>query len=170
MKLNVHEVHDRFKYFLKDQWESVSKGAEECLFRNPDSLAIQDKSPYLYIFAHTRKTDDQRNDRLLWQPRLSIPIPETNSYLFRANSKTDILQIVWLIPKREFWSQFQKGNVTESDYYAWSIDQFLNNRHNLSKPHPEDMLEERGRLILKSIVDEKLQDVRRKKNVDMHQE
>ncbi len=169
MKLNVHDAHDRYKYLIKDQWESISKGADECLLRNPLSLAIQDKSPYVYIFAHPRKTDDGRNERLLWQPRLSIPNPETNSYLFRAISKTDILQIVWVIPKREMWDQYQKGNVTESETVSWSINQFINNRIGLAKPHPDDMPEEKARLIMKSIVDDHWQEIKRKKNVGVTQ-
>ncbi len=165
MKLNVLEAHDRLKYLMKDQSEAISRGASECLLVNPDSLKLQDKSPYVYIFAHARKTDDVRNERLLWQPRLSIPEPATNSYLFRTISKTDKLEIVWMIPKREMWDQFRGGNVTESNLYAWSIDQFLNNRIELGKPHPDDMPEEKAKMIFKSVLDEHMQEIKRKQNM-----
>jgi len=163
MKLNRLETHDRLQHFVKDQAVNIFQGAEDCLKRNPDSLAIQDKSPYVYIFAHPRTADDGVNKRMLWQPRLSIPEAQTNSYLFRAISHTDTIQIVWLIPPKEQWKQYEKGNVTEQNEVAWSIEMYKHKRKELEKPHPDDMTEEYGRLILKAIVDEKLQEVRRPK-------
>jgi|TARA_R110000822_G_scaffold125342_3_gene260012 hypothetical protein len=163
MKLNRLETHDRLQHFVKDQAVNIFQGAEDCLKRNPDSLAIQDKSPYVYIFAHPRTADDGVNKRMLWQPRLSIPEAQTNSYLFRAISHTDTIQIVWLIPPKEQWKQYEKGNVTEQNEVAWSIEMFKHKKKELEKPHPDDMTEEYGRLILKAIVDEKLQEVRRPK-------
>ncbi len=163
MKINRLETHDRLQHFVKDQSASIFQGAEDCLKKNPDSLAIQDKSPYVYIFAHPRTDDDGITKRMIWQPRLSIPDPQTNSYLFRALSHSDIIEVVWLLPPREMWTQYKKGKVTESNEVAWSINQFQHNRKELEKPHPEDMPEEKARLILKAIVDEKLQDVRNKK-------
>ena len=163
MKLNRLETHDRLQHFVKDQSSNIFQGAEDCLKKNPDSLAIQDKSPYVYIFAHPRTADDGVNKRMLWQPRLSIPEAQTNSYLFRAISHTDTIQIVWLIPPKEQWKQYEKGNVTEQNEVAWSIEMFKHKKKELEKPHPDDMTEEYGRLILKAIVDEKLQEVRRPK-------
>ncbi len=101
---------------------------------------------------------------MLWQPRLSKPKAQTNSYLFRAVSKTDLIEVIWLIPSREMWHMYDPGKVTENIDIAWSISEFEHNRQELEKPHPEDLPEERARLILKDIVDEKLQEVRRKKN------
>lgn len=163
MKINRLETHDRLQHFVKDQSINVFQGAEDCLKKNPDSLAIQEKSPYVYLFAHPRTTDDGLNKRMLWQPRLSVPEAQTNSYLFRAISNSDIIEIVWLIPPEEMWEQYEKGLVTESSEVAWSIEMFKHKRKQLEKPHPDDMPEERARLILKSIVDEKLQDVRSKR-------
>ncbi len=163
MKINRLETHDRLQHFVKDQSANIFQGAEDCLKKNPDSLAIQEKSPYVYIFAHPRTDDDGVTKRMIWQPRLSIPQAQTNSYLFRALSNTDVIQIVWLLPPRELWSQYEKDKVTESNEIAWSINQFKHNKKELEKPHPEDMPEERARLLLKSIVDEKLQDIRNKK-------
>jgi hypothetical protein len=163
MKLNRLETHDRLNHLIQDQSANIFQGAEDCLKRNPDSLAIQEKSPYLYIFAHPRTTDDGLNKRMLWQPRLSIPKAQTNSYLFRALSHSDIIEIVWMIPPREMWPQYEKGKVTESNEVAWSIEMFKHKRAELEKPHPHDMGEESARMILKQIVDEKLQEVRRPK-------
>ena len=166
MKINRLETHDRLQHFVKDQSINIFQGAEDCLKKNPDSLAIQEKSPYIYLFAHPRTTDDGLNKRMLWQPRLSIPEAQTNSYLFRAISNTDIIEIVWLIPPKEMWKQFDKGLVTESNEVAWSIEMFRHKRKKLEKPHPDDMPEEIARLILKAIVDEKLQELKMSKSND----
>lgn len=163
MKLNRLETHDRLNHLIQDQSANIFQGAEDCLKRNPDSLAIQEKSPYVYIFAHPRTADDGLSKRMLWQPRLSIPKAQTNSYLFRALSNSDIIEVVWMIPPREMWPQYEKGKVTESNEVAWSIEMFKHKRAELEKPHPHDMGEESARMILKQIVDEKLQEVRRPK-------
>ncbi len=163
MKINRLETHDRLQHFVKDQSANVFQGAEDCLKRNPDSLAIQEKSPYIYLFAHPRTADDGVNKVMYWQPRLSIPQAQTNSYLFRAISKTDIIEVVWLLPPRELWKQYESGKVTENDLVCWSIRQFQYKREELERPHPDDLPEERTKLILKSIVDEKLQEVRNNK-------
>ena len=160
MKLNRLETHDRLEHFVKDQSQNIFLGAEQCLKENPDSLAIQEKSPYVYIFAHPRTADDGITKRMLWQPRLSIPKAQTNSYLFRAISKTDLIQIVWLIPPKELWSQYEKGNVTENNEVAWSIDIFKYNKKLLEKPHPDDMSEEKSREIFVQILLEKAQGIR----------
>src|ERR1700751_4609356 len=115
MKVNVFEAHDRLLHFKKDQEINIFQGAEDCLKKNPDSLAIQEKSPYVYLFAHPRTDEDGVTKRMIWQARLSIPKAQTNSYLFRAISKSDIIQIVWLLPPREMWSQYTQGKVTESN-------------------------------------------------------
>lgn len=163
MKINRLETHDRLQHFVKDQSVNIFQGAEDCLKKNPDSLAIQEKSPYIYLFAHPRTDDDGVTKRMLWQPRLSVPEAQTNSYLFRAISKTDIVEIVWIIPPRELWKQYEKGLVTESNEVAWSIEMFKYKKKQLEKSHPDDMPEERARLILKSIVDERLQELRSKR-------
>ena len=129
MKINVLEAHDRLKYLINDQSANIYQGAEDCLKRNPLSLSIQEKSPYVYLFAHPRTDDTGTKKRMLWQPRLSIPQVQSNSYLFRALSKSDIIEVCWIIPAKEFWGQYKKDNVTESNWATWSIDQFKNNKN-----------------------------------------
>lgn len=166
MKINRLEAHDRLLYFKKDQDVNIFKGAEDCLKKNPLSLAIQERSPYVYLFAHPRTADDGVTKVMYWDPRLSIPEPQTNSYLFRAISKTDIVEIVWIIPPKEHWKQYSKGNVTENEYVLWSVNQYLTNRKNLEKPHPEDLPEEIQKSIMLQIIDEKRQDIRNRKMMD----
>ncbi len=152
MKVNKLEAHDRRQHFLEDQSKTIWQGADDCLNKNEDSLALQEKSPYIYIFAHPRTADDGVTKRLLWQPRLTKPKAQTNSYLFRAQSRTDIVEICWLIPPREMWKQYQKGNVCESDLTLWSIDQFINNREGLERPFPDDLSDEQVSRIWKNIA------------------
>jgi hypothetical protein len=151
MKLNVFETHDRFLHFTKDQSNTIAQGASDCLKLNPLSLALQDRSKYIYIFAHPRTADDGVTKRMLWQPRLIKPEAQTNSYLFRAISKTDILEICWLLPPREMWKQYKKGNVTENPYVEWSIYQFINNKKRLEARHSDDLSDEQASLIYKEI-------------------
>jgi len=139
MKINRLEAHDRLLHFKNDQNSTIQQGAEDCLKKNPLSLALQDHSPYIYIFAHPRTADDGVNKRLLWQPRLTKPKAQSNSYLFRAQSKSDIMEICWLIPAREMWDQYKKGNVTENEFVMWSVDQYMNYREHLERPDPEDL-------------------------------
>jgi hypothetical protein len=139
MKVNILEAHDRKQHLIKNESEIIAQGAEDCLKINSLSLQLQDKSPYIYIFAHPRSSDDGRSKRLVWQPRLTKPEPQTNSYLFRAQSKTDILEIIWCIPAKELWGQYKKGNVTESELVSWSIDQYQNHRKKLAEKDKDDL-------------------------------
>jgi hypothetical protein len=164
MKLNRLETHDRLEHLLKDQSDNVFKGAEECLKLNPLSLAIQEKCPYVYIFAHARTSDDGLKKRLLWQPRISKPKAQTNSYLFRAQSHRDLIDVIWIIPERHIWPQYEKGKITENELVNYSVDLFEHNRNELEKPHPEDYSEERSKKIFQSILDEHRQEIRKKKN------
>lgn len=139
MKINRLETHDRLLHFKKDQSDIVSKGCEECLKSNPLSLSLQKHSDYIYIFAHPRTADDGVTKVLYWQPRLSKPTPQSNSYLFRAMSNTDNLEVCWILPPDEMWGQYKKGNVTESEIILWSIDQYSNHKDEMKKPFEGDL-------------------------------
>jgi len=158
MKLNRLETHDRLQHFKKDQSLNVAKGAEDCLKRNPDSLLIQDKCPYIYLFAHPRTAEDGVTKIMYWQPRISRPTPQTNSYCFRAISKTDRIEVCWLLPPQETWGQYEKGKVTENQDVKWSIEMFKANFKILDDAHPEDLPEERQKAILRQVLTEIRQD------------
>lgn len=163
MKINKLETHDRLIHFKNDQSASVVQGIDECLKRNPLSLALQRHIPYVYIFAHPRTADDGVTKRMFWQPRAGKPKAQTNSYLFRAQSGTDILEICWMIPPREHWGQYRKGLITESDIVAWSINKFNNNRPDLEKPFPDDLTEDQIRGLYLIIAAEMEEEQRIKK-------
>ncbi len=158
MKLNRLETHDRLLHLKKDQSQNIFKGAEDCLKRNPDSLFFQDRSTYVYIFAHPRTDDDGVTKRMLWQPRLFKPKAQTNSYLFRAKSHSDVIQVCWLLPPEEMWGQYLTDNVTGSEEVLWSIDQYLHHRKKLEMDEPEDLSEERGKLIMQEWIANKRHD------------
>ena len=163
MKLNRLETHDRLLHLIKDQSKAVAEGAEDCLKRNPTSLALQSKSPYIYIYGHARTTDDGLNKKLFWQARLEKPAPESNSYLFRAKSHTDILETCWILPPHETWGQYKKENVVASEMVAWSIHQYKTNRIEMAKPFPDDMNKEQIARVYLEIATEMEQDQRMKK-------
>ena len=152
MKISRLETHDRLLHLKKDQSQNIFKGAEDCLKKNPDSLFFQSKSDYVYLFAHPRTADDGVNKRMLWQPRLFKPKVQTNSYLFRAKSNSDIIEVCWLLPPQEMWSQYLIGNVTENELVLWSIDQYCNHRNKLQADHPEDLNDEQGRHIMQEWI------------------
>lgn len=157
MKINRLETHDRLLHLKEDQSINIAKGAEDCLKKNQLSLALQEKSPYIYLYAHPRTADDGVTKVMYWQPRLSKPKAQTNSYLFRAQSKTDVIQVCWMIPPREQWAQYKKGNVTEHETVIWSINQFQHNREKLEENDPDDLPDHRGELIYKQVIKEWLQ-------------
>lgn len=155
MKLNRLETHDRFQHLIKDQAINVSQGVEDCLRKNPFSLALQEHSSYIYIFAHPRTAEDGVNKRMLYQPRLTKPQAQTNSYLFRAESKKDILEICWMIPPKEMWKQYSKGNVTEQETVIWSIDMYKNHRMELEKDEENDLSDDQVKVIYTKIANDK---------------
>ena len=152
MKLNRLETHDRFQHFKKDQAQNIFFGAETCLKKNPDSLAMQDRCPYVYIFAHPRTDDDGVTKRMLWQPRLTKPKAQTNSYLFRAISHSDLVQVCWLLPPEELWEQYRSGNITEQADILYYIDHYINHRAKLEAKHPDDISDEKARSIWEEII------------------
>lgn len=151
MKINRLETHDRLEYFVEDQSKTIFQGADDCMRKNPLSLALQEKCPYIYIFAHARSCEDGKTKRLLWQPRLTKPKAQTNSMLFRAISNSDLLEICWIIPQEELWDQYEKGNITEEPTVVWSIHQYLYNRKELEKKHSEDLSDKKVNEIYKEI-------------------
>lgn len=163
MKIDRLETHDRLIQFKKEQSNTIAQGCTDCLKVNPLSIALQARSPYIYIFAHPRTEDDGVTKKMLWQPRLSKPKAQTNSYLFRAQSHTDNLEICWLLPPREQWDQYKEGNVTESPEVIWSIHQFTHSKELLEAPFQDDFNEEQIRQILREIATEMEQDIRMKK-------
>jgi len=161
MKLNRLETHDRLLHLKKEQALNINQGAEDCLKHNRLSQGLQYYSPYVYIFAHPRTADDGVTKKMYWQPRLTKPKPQTNSYLFRAVSNTDTMELCWLLPPEETWPQYKKGNVTEHELVLWSIDQYTNHRSHLGKSFLDDLSDEKCKEIYRKVakeIDEEIRD------------
>ena len=132
MKLNRLETHDRYQHFLKQDF-SISECCQSLIDQRPFG-----NHPF-YIFAHARTDDDGVTKRLIWQPRLTKPKAQTNSMLFKAYPGTDNIKIIWMIPQREMWGQYKKGNVTQSNIVAQSIHDFQNRRSQLEEKEDDDL-------------------------------
>ncbi len=159
-KLDRLETHDRYKEFTKDQF-GIS---EEC-------QKIIDKRPFgsypFYIFAHSRTIDEVErfqyflntglnwekipSKRIIWQPRLTKPDPQENSMCFRVSPGSDNVEIVWVIPDKNMWDQYEKGKITENNIIKESIDKFKNRINDLKAPHNQDLSDERAREVYKHI-------------------
>ena len=77
------------------------------------------------------------SERLIWTPRISKPNPEPNSYLFLVVQRPDLVQICWLLPKRELWEQYMPGKMTHDAEVWTSIKNFKNARKAMMAPEPE---------------------------------
>jgi hypothetical protein len=132
MKINLLDAHDRLQTFQK-QSLNISECCQDLINQRPFGDV-----PF-YIFAHARTDDDGVTKRLIWQPRLTKPKAQTNSMLFKAYPGKDIIKIIWMIPAREMWGQYQKGLLTESKMIAESIHDFQNDRHKIETPEPDDL-------------------------------
>lgn len=154
MKVERLETHDRLLHVKKDQALNVSKGAEDCLKTNKLSLKLQERSPYIYVFAHPRTSDDGRTKVMFWQPRLTKPQAQTNSYLFRAKSNSDLLEVIWLLPPEDMWEQYKLGNMTEHEIVLWSVQMYTMNREHLEKKDPQDLDEKKAENIYREVIQE----------------
>lgn len=147
MKVDILDAHDRLEYFKK---QDFSIG--ECCQSLIDQRPFGDYA--FYIFAHPRTEDDGITKRMIWQPRLTKPKAQTNSMLFKGNPGTDIVKVIWIIPSRELWDTFQKGNITESCVVSESIHNFLHNKDLLESKEDDDLSEETINRIYQQISKE----------------
>lgn len=154
MKIQRLDAHDRLVDFTKKNSTDISECVQSLIDQRPFG-----NEPF-YIFAHPRTEEDGVTKRLIWQPRLTRPTPQTNSMLFKAYPGTDKLTVCWMIPARELWEQYQKGKLTESSIVCWSIDKFENDRKSLEVPEEDDLNDEQINNIYQSLS----RDAKRKKS------
>ena len=145
MKLNLYETHDRYYDFTTKKDFGISECCQDLINQRPFG------NHAFYIFSHARTDDDGVTKRIIWQPRLSRPKPQTNSMLFKAYPGTDIIKIIWLIPAREMWSQFEDGKVTENKTIYDCIRDFEFDRQKLEKNEDDDLSDEEIDQIYKDI-------------------
>jgi len=144
MKLNRLETHDRFEHFTKQKFD-IGECCQDLINKRPFG-----DHPF-YVFAHTRTDDDGVTKRLIWQPRLTKPKAQSNSMLFKAYPGTDNVKIIWMIPDKALWSQYDKGLITENKLVKESINDFRFNKKKLEQNEPDDMSEEQINAVYKEI-------------------
>lgn len=150
MKIDRLETHDRFQHFTKGEFD-ISATCQTIINKRPFG-----EYPF-YIFAHKRDlgADERFNlwmghmadkpieqvpsTRLIWQPRLTKPKAQENSMLFKGYPGSDIVKVIWIIPQKELWEQFEKGKMTESNMIWESIDKFKNRKEELEAKEKDDL-------------------------------
>lgn len=145
MKVNILDAHDRLGHFQR-QGLDISECCQDLVRKAPFGNV-----PF-YIFAHARTEDDGVNKRLIWQPRLTKPKAQTNSMLFKAYPPTDKIKVIWMIPDRLMWSQFKKGNLTESEIVSTSIYDFEHDRAKLEAPEEGDLSDSEILAIYQTVI------------------
>lgn len=144
MKLNLLETHDRYQHFTKQSFD-IAECCQDLINKRPFG-----EHPF-YIFAHTRTDDDGVTKRLIWQPRLTKPKAQTNSMLFKAYPGTDVIKVIWMIPAREMWAQYKKGNVTQNETVSQSIEDFQFDRGKLEAKEDDDLSDDKIDAIYREI-------------------
>jgi hypothetical protein len=144
MKIDRLETHDRLQHFKKQSFD-ISECCQDIVNQRPFG-----EHPF-YIFAHPRTDDDGSTKRLIWQPRLTKPKAQTNSMLFKAYPMNDNIKVIWIIPPRETWPQFEKGKVTESSHIYQSIQAFINNKESLEAREDDDLDDDKIDAIYKNL-------------------
>lgn len=134
-KVNTLDAHDRLLHFNKTQHLNISECCQDLVNKRPFG-----RHPF-YIFAHARTENNGVDKRLIWQPRLTKPQAQTNSMLFKAYPGTDLIKIIWMLPDRAMWKQYEAGKMTESEMILNSINDFLYDRKKLEAPEPDDPTE-----------------------------
>ena len=144
MKINLQEAHDRLENLKKKDLD-IGECCQNLIEQRPFGDV-----PF-YIFAHTRTHEDGVTKRLIWQPRLTKPLAQTNSMLFKAYPGSDNIKVIWMIPAREMWSQYEKGKLTENETVCQSIYDFQHNRELLEAKEDDDLSDEEIDGIYKSL-------------------
>lgn len=148
MKIERLDAHDRLLHFKRpEQSDYISLGCNECIKNRPPEF---DNHPF-YIFAHVRTDDDGVTKRLIWAPRLTKPKAQTNSMLFKCYPPGDAIRIIWILPVRELWPNFLKGNLTESSIVVESIGNFQANRDRMEAAEHDDLPEEKVEMLYRQI-------------------
>src|SRR5579864_4750219 len=132
MKINHLDAHDRLKHFTKQNFD-ISECCQDLINQRPFG-----DYPF-YIFAHARTDDDGVTKRMIWQPRLTKPKAQSNSMLFKAYPGTDIIKVLWIIPAKELWDQYDKGLMLENETVTTSIWKYRFDREKLEAKEPDDL-------------------------------
>lgn len=59
--------------------------------------------------------------------------------LFKGKPGTDEVKVIWIIPARELWEQFERGKMTENETVCESIHLFKTDRMALEVREEDDL-------------------------------
>jgi hypothetical protein len=144
MKVNKNETHDRLLAYKKKQ-EGIGEGVLDCIKNVPESI----KSPF-YVYGHTKTVDfdeklniltlgheESPDSRLIWMPTITKPKATPNTYLFLAKKNSDVIEIIWMLPKFEIWQEYAPGKMMHNENIWISINSYLYHRDQLNAPDKE---------------------------------
>lgn len=157
MQVDRLETHDRLLDFKKKNVNSIEEQIHNIIAQRP----FEDE-PF-YIFAHKKTVDIHEQalyiqagcpidklptHRLVWQPRLQKPKAETNTMLFKVDpAYPDQVRIIWILPDPSQWEAYKKGQMCQDPTTIESIHAFENDRASLERPEPDDLPDERAKVI-----------------------
>jgi len=146
IKIERLETHDRFLEF-NEQRDYLSKGVTDCISGVPDELTCpfyiygtskmveyDEKLAYLndrYILKEMKKNVPAM--RMLWVPVITKPFPTPNSWLFLCRKGSDIHQIIWILPRHEYWESCAPGQMLYNEMTWGYIQDLLYNTEKLTK-------------------------------------
>lgn len=141
MKINRLETHDRYLLYQKQQ-ESIGQGVQDCINNVPESVTC----PF-YVYGHSRNVaydekvgilmagyERSPDERLIWMPVVTKPRPTPNSYLFLCRRNSDVIKIIWMLPKQELWDQYAPGQMCFNENIWISIQNYKYDKNAMSQP------------------------------------
>jgi hypothetical protein len=171
MKINRLETHDRLEQFQQQQ-DNIGLGVEECIRNVPSSITC----PF-YVYGHSRNVDYHEQvdhllsgaskavtSRLIWMPVVTKPKAAPNSYLFLASKKSDVVKIIWMLPKRELWDNFAPGKMMHNENVWTSIQNYKKYRDVLNVPD-KDGPTEKDVLEFRKIIGAEAQKKQKQKQI-----
>jgi hypothetical protein len=175
MKINRLDAHDRLQALHQTE-NQINQGLQDCIKNRPEEFGTH---PF-YVFSHKRtiamderiaayqsdfinymsygtqrqyaSVEEVPSHRILWQPRLSRPLPQTNSMLFRIDPKRDGIEVCWIIPDEMLFEEYEKGKMMENEIIIYSIHLYKTNRKALEQPLEGDVDETTAKAIYKAIA------------------
>lgn len=144
MQIDRLETHDRYKTFTGSD-QSMGACCQDLIDQRPFG-----NHPF-YIFVHGRTDDDGVTKRVIWQPRLTRPLAQTNSMLYKGYPGSDIIKVLWIIPARELWEQYKKGNICANEDVWNDIQTFVHKRKEFDKPEDDDLNDDQIDAIYKEL-------------------
>lgn len=135
MKINPLDAHDRYSFFTQQEFD-IGSCCQDLINKRPFG-----DIPF-YAYVHFRTEDGSTDQRCIWQPRLTKPKAGPNTMLFKLYPGSDIVKIIWMIPKPELWKSFQKGLMTENKVIAESIHKFRTDPQALEAKEDDDLSDE----------------------------